>query len=187
MPGPACYGHGGREPTVTDAHVVLGHLPDRLLGGRMALDVGQGARGDPRARRRAARPHASRTPRAASWRSSTTTWWARCASSRSSAGTIRATSRWCRSAAPGRCTAARSPRLLGISARAGAAGARRALRGRAARRRPEGGVQPHAAQGRPGRRRAGRGDLRRARRAGRRLVLGRGRRTGRPSTRAASS
>jgi N-methylhydantoinase A len=37
-PGPAAYGHGGMEPTVTDAHVVLGHLPVDLLGGRMALD-----------------------------------------------------------------------------------------------------------------------------------------------------
>jgi N-methylhydantoinase A len=40
-PGPACYGRGGLEPTVTDAHVVLGHLPQGLLGGRMALDVEQ--------------------------------------------------------------------------------------------------------------------------------------------------
>jgi N-methylhydantoinase A len=38
-PGPACYGKGGEEPTVTDANVVLGHLPPRLLGGRMQLDV----------------------------------------------------------------------------------------------------------------------------------------------------
>lgn len=37
-PGPAAYGHGGTEPTVTDAHVVLGHLPVNLLGGRMTLD-----------------------------------------------------------------------------------------------------------------------------------------------------
>ncbi len=37
-PGPASYGRGGLEPTVTDAHVVLGHLPPALLGGRMALD-----------------------------------------------------------------------------------------------------------------------------------------------------
>lgn len=37
-PGPAAYGHGGKEATVTDAHVVLGHLPAKLLGGRMALD-----------------------------------------------------------------------------------------------------------------------------------------------------
>ncbi len=38
MPGPACYGTGGEEPTVTDAHLVLGHLPASLLDGRMALD-----------------------------------------------------------------------------------------------------------------------------------------------------
>ncbi|MGD9861686.1 MAG: hydantoinase/oxoprolinase family protein [Pseudodonghicola sp.] len=38
-PGPAAYGHGGQEATVTDAHVVLGHLPARLLGGKMALDT----------------------------------------------------------------------------------------------------------------------------------------------------
>jgi N-methylhydantoinase A len=37
-PGPACYGRGGDQPTVTDAHLVLGHLPPALLGGRMALD-----------------------------------------------------------------------------------------------------------------------------------------------------
>jgi N-methylhydantoinase A len=37
-PGPACYGKGGTEPTVTDAHIVLGHLPPSLLGGRMRLD-----------------------------------------------------------------------------------------------------------------------------------------------------
>ena len=38
-PGPAAYGKGGTEPTVTDANVVLGHLPPRLLGGEMVLDV----------------------------------------------------------------------------------------------------------------------------------------------------
>ena len=37
-PGPACYGLGGTEATVTDAHIVLGHLPPELLGGRMRLD-----------------------------------------------------------------------------------------------------------------------------------------------------
>ena len=38
-PGPVCYGRGGRIPTVTDAHVVLGRLPtDGFLGGKMALD-----------------------------------------------------------------------------------------------------------------------------------------------------
>jgi N-methylhydantoinase A len=39
-PGPACYGLGGREPTVTDANLVLGRLgADRFLGGEMRLDV----------------------------------------------------------------------------------------------------------------------------------------------------
>ena len=38
-PGPACYGAGGSVPTVTDAHVVLGRLPDAVrLGGRLPLD-----------------------------------------------------------------------------------------------------------------------------------------------------
>src|SRR4051794_17385527 len=38
-PGPAAYGQGGTEPTVTDANVVLGHLPADLIGGEMTLDV----------------------------------------------------------------------------------------------------------------------------------------------------
>ena len=38
-PGPACYGTGGDKPTVTDANLVLGLLPDRLAGGSMMLDV----------------------------------------------------------------------------------------------------------------------------------------------------
>lgn len=52
-PGPACYGAGGDRPTVTDAHLLLGHLdPDRFLGGRHRLDVG--------AARRAVEPLADR-------------------------------------------------------------------------------------------------------------------------------
>ena len=39
VPGPACYGRGGTEPTVTDAHLVLGHLPAALLDGRFELDA----------------------------------------------------------------------------------------------------------------------------------------------------
>ncbi|HKP19144.1 MAG TPA: hydantoinase/oxoprolinase family protein [Gaiellaceae bacterium] len=39
-PGPACYGFGGVEPTVTDANLVLGLLdPNRFLGGRIVLDL----------------------------------------------------------------------------------------------------------------------------------------------------
>lgn len=38
-PGPACYGQGGEEPTVTDANVVLGRIPSMVqLGGKMDLD-----------------------------------------------------------------------------------------------------------------------------------------------------
>ena len=40
VPGPACYGAGGRLPTVADADLVLGYLnPDNFLGGRMKLDA----------------------------------------------------------------------------------------------------------------------------------------------------
>lgn len=39
-PGPACYGRGGTEPTVTDAQIVLGRLdPDMALGGDLKLDA----------------------------------------------------------------------------------------------------------------------------------------------------
>jgi N-methylhydantoinase A len=44
-PGPACYGRGGDEATVTDASVVLGYLnPTRFAGGSMTLDVAAAAR-----------------------------------------------------------------------------------------------------------------------------------------------
>jgi len=39
MPGPACYGHGGEAPAVTDANAVVGHLPGELIGGEMSLDI----------------------------------------------------------------------------------------------------------------------------------------------------
>ncbi len=38
-PGPAAYGKGGTEPTVTDANVVLGYLPSALAGGEITLDA----------------------------------------------------------------------------------------------------------------------------------------------------
>jgi N-methylhydantoinase A len=44
-PGPACYGRGGTEPTVTDADLVLGYLdPNFFLGGRLRLDPGAALR-----------------------------------------------------------------------------------------------------------------------------------------------
>jgi N-methylhydantoinase A len=53
-PGPAAYGTGGEEATVTDAHVVLGALdPERFLGGRMRLDRDAARRA---VERRVARP-----------------------------------------------------------------------------------------------------------------------------------
>jgi N-methylhydantoinase A len=38
-PGPLCYRRGGTEPTVTDAHLVLGRIPPHLLGGEVPLDL----------------------------------------------------------------------------------------------------------------------------------------------------
>jgi N-methylhydantoinase A len=39
-PGPACYGRGGTQPTITDANAVLGYLdPDARLGDRIAIDI----------------------------------------------------------------------------------------------------------------------------------------------------
>ncbi len=38
VPGPVAYGQGGQAPTVTDANVVLGYLPENLLGGSFKLD-----------------------------------------------------------------------------------------------------------------------------------------------------
>jgi N-methylhydantoinase A len=38
-PGPLCYGRGGTDVTVTDAHVFLGRIPPHLLGGEIPLDV----------------------------------------------------------------------------------------------------------------------------------------------------
>ncbi|HEX3004563.1 MAG TPA: hydantoinase/oxoprolinase family protein [Angustibacter sp.] len=38
-PGPVCYGRGGDQPTITDAHLVLGRIPPHLLGGEVPLDA----------------------------------------------------------------------------------------------------------------------------------------------------
>jgi N-methylhydantoinase A/oxoprolinase/acetone carboxylase beta subunit len=45
MPGPACYGQGGREPTVTDADLVLGYVnPERFNGGRLPVSTARAER-----------------------------------------------------------------------------------------------------------------------------------------------
>ena len=58
-PGPICYGRGGREPTITDANLVLGRLdPKKTAGGRQPGHRRGGARhfrGEDRASRRAGR------------------------------------------------------------------------------------------------------------------------------------
>ena len=56
-PGPACYGRGGERPTVTDANLLLGRLPERLAGG-VELDREAGGAG---ARRGRTRPTWSRS------------------------------------------------------------------------------------------------------------------------------
>jgi N-methylhydantoinase A len=44
-PGPICYPDGGDQPTVTDAHVVLGRIPPHLLGGEIPLSTESAAAG----------------------------------------------------------------------------------------------------------------------------------------------
>ena len=87
-PGPLCYGKGGTEPTITDAHVVLGRIPPHLLGGEIPLDVDGGPARHPYARR----------ARSASTRSG-----ARPASSRSRRGTRPTPCARCRSSAASTC------------------------------------------------------------------------------------
>ncbi|MEL7470451.1 MAG: hydantoinase/oxoprolinase family protein [Pseudomonadota bacterium] len=43
-PGPACYGRGATQPTVSDANLVLGRIPPHLLDGQIALDPAAAAR-----------------------------------------------------------------------------------------------------------------------------------------------
>ena len=84
-PGPLCYGRGGIEPTVTDAHLVLGRIPPHLLGGEVPLDAG----GGPGRAAGARRPSSAWTwPRRppASWRSRPGTRPTRCARSPSKRG-----------------------------------------------------------------------------------------------------
>jgi N-methylhydantoinase A len=44
-PGPMCYPHGGDEPTITDANLVLGRIPAALIGGGIALDAARSRAG----------------------------------------------------------------------------------------------------------------------------------------------
>ena len=134
QPGPAAYGRGGREPTVTDAHVVLGHLPaTAALADGLALDrepalAAVTALAASSASIRCGRPRGSS-------RSPTPRCSRRCERSPSRAASIRAATRCSRSAAPARCTPLRPRRGARDRAHPLPAGLRRALGARARRRR----------------------------------------------------
>ena len=91
-PGPLCYGKGGTEVTITDAHVFLGRIPPHLLGGEIPLDVEAARAGVERlAAKLGLTPGGLRRP--ASSRSPPGTRPTRCARSPSSAASTSATSR----------------------------------------------------------------------------------------------
>jgi len=124
VPGPACYGRGGAEPTVTDANLVLGNLPaSPAASSSTPPRPSRPSTGSP--------PSSASTgsrPRRGSSASPTRRWCGRCASSPSSAASTRAASPCSPSAAPARCTRPRSPPSWGSrrsSARAPAASSRR--------------------------------------------------------------
>ena len=109
VPGPACYGQGGEDATLTDANLVLGRIDaGSLLGGRLRLDR---ERAHDALARIGARGGWTPSPRPRQWSTSRTRGWpARCGASPSSAASTRATSSSSHSAVPGRCTQPRSPR-----------------------------------------------------------------------------
>ena len=87
VPGPACYGHGNEQPTVTDANLVLGYISSTSLAGGTLRWT---ALAEAAVRRTSASRPACRcsTPRTASTRSRIRTWCARSSRSRSSAAAI---------------------------------------------------------------------------------------------------
>ena len=118
----------GREPTVTDANLVLGRLPPRLLGGAMELDAGRACRA------RGLGDALGLDPAAAAAGVIdivTDNMLGRAAGGDRRTGlTIRATSRWCRSAAPAALHANALARAARLLPGARAAGVRRAFRAR---------------------------------------------------------
>ncbi len=108
-PGPACYGKGGTEPTVTDANLVLGALSsDTPLAGRLRLDGAAARRAlETRWDRRSASMRWA--PPRACCASSTRRWPSISASRCRNRDRTRASSRWWRSAARGRFMPRRWP------------------------------------------------------------------------------
>ncbi len=108
VPGPAAYGRGGTEPTVTDAHIVLGYLdPAFRLGGHVPVD--SAAAETALATWAGAWAWTRSTWPPASWRSRAPRWRTSCARSPSSAVWTPAPSPCSPMAAPGRSTPPSSP------------------------------------------------------------------------------
>ncbi len=107
VPGPAAYGRGGTQPTVTDANVVLGRLDkDDFLGGSMKLDA---EAADRVIDDLAGRLGLSKQEAAEGVLTVINSNMANAIRSRTvQKGSIRANSRWSPSAAPGRCMARKS-------------------------------------------------------------------------------
>ena len=114
-PGPAAYGLGGTQPTVTDADFVLGYLnPAYFVGGTHGHRHGRG-RGGHAAAGRARGARASPASPGASTTSSTRTWRARRACTSPSTARTPAATRCCAPAAPGPVHAYYVAKKLGLS------------------------------------------------------------------------
>ena len=108
-PGPACYGRGGTEPTVTDADLVLGFIDEStFLGGEMRLDRDAADGGDREPARRAARARSGRGGSRRLRRRQRGDGDRRTRGQRPSRPRSRAISRSWSPAAPARCTPPRS-------------------------------------------------------------------------------
>ena len=100
-PGPLCYGRGGAEPTVTDAHLLLGRIPPRLLGGEIRSWSSARRKESPHSRRvSASNPLGPLRAFSKSRPGTRPTLFSRC---RSSAASTRATTHWLPSVAPVPC------------------------------------------------------------------------------------
>ena len=136
VPGPACYGNGGTEPTNTDANLVLGILPERgLLGWPQAAVAGAGPAGHRHANRQAARPVRGARPPPRSTRCRTRRPATCCARPSWRPATTRATSCCTPSAGPVPRTAPATPPRSG-SARSWSRSARSPPRSRPSAWRP---------------------------------------------------
>ena len=108
-PGPACYGRGGREPTVTDADLLLGYLDPVGLAGNVSVSPDLARDGDRRARGATARDRRGRGRTRRARHRQRDARRRDPARDREPRHRPACSSRWSRSAVPGRCTRAGSP------------------------------------------------------------------------------